>query len=494
MLTVGDQTHPHAPAAADRSAELTRPLRLGRLAIVTGIAVTAGMIGILGLGIGRDSDATIFRRELSSLEDPTTPIDERRIIGLKPSIRSALERDGLRAQQMIGRDVLVIRARPGADAGRAVIRNLRTGKETQVIADDVVEIRRTQGHLVFVRPDGTLWAAPFDERRNRIAAVPQKIDDSVSLTGTGSARMIQTSGGFLAYVKEGMRSLVLVSRGAKLRPLVPERRIYSNPRFSPDGNRIAVDFYDGDGRDVWTVDVNGGPMERATFQGDAHDAAWTPDSKSITYTSFRLGTLGIYRAQPGVRNSVDSLFTAGLLVYSGEWLKDGSAIVAVASDVAPQSRLDIVSIGNRGRGPVTPVIANRFETRFPVVSPNGKWLAYVSNDTGADEVYIRPLDGGASVRLSLWGGTEPVWSSDGRELFYRDVRSQYLMAASVRADSNLVLVDKRRLFPIEDMVPGFTHANYDVSPDGATFVMIRRSIGQVKLLNLSDLARDPGTR
>ena len=251
-----------------------------------------------------------------------------------------------------------------------------------------------------------------------------------------------------------------------------------------------MDFYDRGGRDVWTVNAKSGATERATFQGDAHDAAWTPDSKSITYTSYRLGALGIYRARPGERNSVDSVFTTESLVYSGEWLKDGSAIVTVASDVAPQSRLDIVSIANSGRGPLVSIIANRFETRFPAVSPNGRWLAYVSNDTGADEVYIRALKGSAPpVRLSLWGGTEPVWSPDGKELFYRDIRSQDLIAASLSADSTLVLIDKRRLFPIGDMVPGFTHANYDVSPDGSTFVMIRRSIGEVKVLNLAEPRR-----
>lgn len=489
MLTAGDETQPHHHPP-DRGAELTRPLRLSRIAIATGAGLTIAMFVILGFGIGRDSDSSILHRELQSLEDPATPMDDRRIVGLNSSIRSALEREGLRAQQMIGRDVLVVRARPGAQAGRAVIRDLRTGKETQVIADDVVEIRQTAGHLVFVRPDGSLWAVRFDQRRNRIVGLPQKVNDSVSLTGSGSARIMQTSAGVFAYVRDGMRSLVTISRGGKLRPVTAERHLYSNPRYSPDGKRISVDFYDGQGRDIWTVDANGGTLERATFEGDAHDAAWTPDSKSITFTSFRLGMLGIYRSVPGVRGPPDSIFTADPLAYSGEWLKDGNGIVTVASDLSPQSRLDIVSIGNAGRGPIIPIIANQFDTRFPAVSPNGKWLAYVSNESGADEVYIRRLFGGDTpVRLSLRGGSEPVWSADGNEIFYRDLKSQYLIGASLRADSTLFLIDKRPLFPIADMVAGFTHANYDVSPDGQTFVMVRRS-GEAKARVLVIAPRD----
>lgn len=465
------------PPHEHRSAELTRPFRVTRIAIITGAIVTAGMFAMLGLGITRDSDSSILQREIDA-RTSNVPDDDRMIGGLNQSVRSDLESEGLRAQQMLFRSAIVIRPKPGAQAGRASIRDLRTGKETPIYAGEVVELRHTAGHIVFVRPDGTLWAAPFDRSINEITAAPVKIADSVSLTGAGSAPLAVTRSGSVAYVAEGHPSLALVSREGKLRNVSTERHIYSNPRFSPDGKRISVDFYDEQGRDVWTIAASGGRLTRATFLGDAHDASWTPDSQFITYTSFRLGALGVYRSRPGERQSPDSLFTAQPLAWSGAWLKDGTGIVTVAADLATRSRLDIGLIANGGRGPLIPVLTSPFQTRFPAVSPNGTWLAYVSNESSVDEVYVRRLNGsGPAVRLSRGGGSEPVWSPDGKEIFYRDTRSQFLIAASVKADSTLVVIEKRPLFPIPDMIAGFTHANYDISPDGMTFVMIRRSAG-----------------
>src|SRR5688500_3867837 len=305
MLTVDDDI----PPPEHRSAELTRPFRLSRIAIITGVFVTAGMFAMLGLGIVRDSDSSVLMREIQA-RTSDVPDDERIIAGMSQSVRADLEREGHRAQQMLYRSAIVIRAKPGAQAGRASIRDLRTGKETPIYAGEVVEIRQTAGHIVFVRPDGTLWAAPFDRSINEITAAPVKIADSVSLTGAGSAPLAVTSSGSVAYVAEGQPSLALVNREGKLRNATTERHIYSNPRFSPVGKRISVDFYDDQRRDVCTIATSGGRLTRATFLGDAHDAAWTPDSQFISYTSFRLGALGVYRSRPGERVSPDSLFTA----------------------------------------------------------------------------------------------------------------------------------------------------------------------------------------
>ena len=465
------ETH---PPHEHRSAELTSPFRVTRIAIITGAFVTAVMFATLGLGIDRDSDSSILQREIDA-RTSSVPGDHRMIGGMSKSVRADLEGEGLRAQQMLYRSAIVIRPKAGAQTGRASIRDLKTGRETPIYAGEVVEIRQTAGHIVFVRPDGTLWAAPFDRSINEITAAPVKIADSVSLTGAGSAPLAVTASGSVAYVAEGPPSLALVSREGKLRNVSTERHIYSNPRFSPDGNRISVDFYDEQGRDVWTIATNGGRLTRATFLGDAHDASWTPDSRFISYTSFRLGALGVYRSRPGERQSPDSLFTAQPLAWSGEWLKDGTGIITVAADLATRSRLDIALIAKGGRGPLMPVLASPFQTRFPAVSPNGMWLAYVSNESSVDEVYVRRLKGsGPAVRVTRGGGTEPVWSPDGKEIFYRDIRSQFLISAAVKADSSLIVIDRRPLFPIPDMIAGFTHANYDVSPDGLTFVMIRR--------------------
>ncbi len=390
-----------------------------------------------------------------------------------------LEADGLRGPQLIDRDrsALGVRVAPGREAGRVFVRNLKTGKEVEAVDGDVIEARSAAGYVFFVRPDGSLWAAPFDVRSGRTTAPPVQIGSGVTLSGSGVAQFSVSKNGSVAYLPDSPSSLVIVSRDGKLKNATSSRRAYSSPRFSPDGRRISTDFADEEGRDVWTVSVDSGRLKRATYQRDAHDATWTPDGRFISFTSYKLGALGIYRSQPGDRTRrPDSVFTAQPLVYSGDWLKDGSGIVTIAADFEPGSKLDIALIGNRGRGPLQPLLVDRFDTRFPAVSPDGKWLAYVSNSSGRDEVYVRSWDGrGRTIPISRRGGTEPVWSPDGKELYYREAARQFLVAAGIRFDSTATLIAKRGLFPIGDMIQGFTHANYDVSPDGRTFVMVRRS-------------------
>jgi Tol biopolymer transport system component len=223
-----------------------------------------------------------------------------------------------------------------------------------------------------------------------------------------------------------------------------------------------------------------GALSRATFERDAHDAVWTPDGKFLTFTSFRRGSLGIYRASPGSRAAPDSLFTAPPLVYSGEWLKDGSGLITTASNLAPNSGLDVAFIDGAGRGPIVPVVVDEYRARFPSVSSDGKWLAFVSDRSGRDEIYVRSrVRGGATARISQRGGTEPVWSPSGVELYYKETSSGFLVAAMIRVDSSGSTIRGGMLsylFSVRDMVPGVTHANYDISPNGWTLVMVRRSL------------------
>jgi Tol biopolymer transport system component len=273
---------------------------------------------------------------------------------------------------------------------------------------------------------------------------------------------------------------VFVTREGRLREATSERRNFSSPRFSPNGERISFDFADSAGRDIWTVRHDEGTLSRATFERDAHDAVWTPDGKFLTFTSFRRGALGIYRASPGAHAQPDSLFTAQPLVYSGEWLKDGSGLMTTASNLAPRSGLDVAFIDSAGRGPIVPVVVDEYRARFPSVSPDGKWLAFVSDRSGRNEIYVRSrARGGATARVSQRGGTEPVWSPSGVELYYRETATGFMVAAMIRADSSNSTIRGGTLdylFSVRDMVPGVTHANYDISPNGWTLVMVRRSL------------------
>jgi Tol biopolymer transport system component len=547
-----------------RSAELTRPLKLGRAAIITGIVLTALLVVILGLGVGRDTLGIIPRaasparielntegvgasgggaltRQIAITPDgsgvvfvmkgeggqnvlayqPTDsgsaviipgtegvvspelsgnrtvigisegPTSTQRVkVGVKggtPSIeksepdprREALEAEGLRVQQMLNRNrsALVVRAQPGRDAGPAIARDIKAGTDTRVLSEDIVGMRSAAGILVYVKPNGTMWAAPFDEEKLRVTGNSVRIATHVAITGDGVAQFDISKNGSVAYMTEGPRSLVFVTREGILRDATSERQGFSSPRFSPDGEKVSFDFSDSTGRDIWIARHDSGALSRATFERDAHDAAWTPDGKFLTFTSFRRGSLGIYRASPGSRAAPDSLFTAPPLVYSGEWLKDGSGLITTASNLAPNSGLDVAFIDSAGRGPIVPVVVDEYRARFPSVSPDGKWLAFVSDRSGRDEIYVRSrVRGGATARISQRGGTEPVWSPSGVELYYKEAASGFLVAAMIRADSTIRGGMLTYLFSVRDMVPGVTHANYDISPNGWTLVMVRRSL------------------
>jgi hypothetical protein len=563
-----------------RSAELTRPLKVGRPAVVAGIVLTGSLIAILSLGVGReslgfvpkagsparievntegvgasgsgslarqiaitpdgsgvvfvmkgeggenvlayqptDSGSAVVIRGSEGIAYPDLSRNGRTVIGVRdsaatsqrvavgvrggtPSIdkkepdprRAALEAEGLRVQQMLNRNrsALVVSAQPGRDAGSAIARDIKSGSEVRVLSDDIVGMRSAAGLLIYVKPDGTMWAAPFDEKHTRVTGDSRRIATNVAITGDGVAQFDVSKNGNVAYMTEGPRSLVLVNREGRLREATRERKGFSSPRFSPDGKRISVDFTDSLGRDVWLVPRESGAMSRATFEGDAHDAVWTPDGQFLTFTSFRRGVLGVYRARPGVRATLDSLFTAAPLVYSGEWLKDGSGLITTASDLAPRSGLDVAFIGNAGRGPIVPVVVDDNRARSAVVSPNGKWLAYVSDRSGRDEIYVRSrVRNGVTARISEKGGTEPVWSPIGVELYYKETATGFLVTSELRADSVIRGGMLSYLFSVRDMVPGTSHANYDVDPDGWTLVMVRRSLdSRVRILrNVPEMLR-----
>ena len=163
--------------------------------------------------------------------------------------------------------------------------------------------------------------------------------------------------------------------------------------------------------------------------------------------------------------------------FSGEWLKGGSGIVTTATNLSAGSRFDIAFPGQRRSRPCP---ANSCRPRghaFPVVAANGRWLAYTSNRSGHDDVYVRAWNRpGNAMRLTAVGSTEPVWSPNGAELYFRSSDTQDLIDVSFAETADrIVVLQRRALFPIGDMLPGFTHANFDVSPDGNAFVMVRQS-------------------
>jgi hypothetical protein len=373
---------------------------------------------------------------------------------------------------------LAVRSPVGTSFGPPFVLDLATGGVTPVMAGDVVEIRYTSGLLVYVLPNGTMEAVGFDLRNRQVSGKPVVIATDVALTGGGTAQVAVAANGTVAYVPDAPRSLVLVDRAGNARVAASEGQNFHIPRFSPDGRRLLTDFTTADGRDVWQVDLATGGLSRVTFDRDGHDATWEPDGRHIAYISASRsgGALTLYRTLPGRASEVDSLISSPAIAYTGVWLLDRSAIVTGGNSLTGDSRADIAIIRNAGRGPVEPLVATRFEESFPAVSRDGRWLAYTSDQTGSNEVYLRPLDReGEELRVSLTGGSEPVWGPDGRELFYRAPRGNaaVLVSATLALGPEPAVTGRRELFDVSAMATTTPHSNYDISPDGRTFAMVR---------------------
>jgi Tol biopolymer transport system component len=428
-----------------------------------------------------------------------TPVSDQRLHRLGPDGRVSVrfpDHAGMRLQQVIegGRAALIVRAPLGTASGPLFVLDLRSGKETPLIDNPVIEARYVTGQLIYVGTDGVLWAVPLDARNARLGGAPVQVATGVSLTGTGQAQLAAAPNGTVAYIPEEPRSLVFADRSGSLRMATTDRRSYHAPKFSPDGRRLSVDFTGGDGRDVWLLSLSQGTLSRATFDHDGHDAVWSPDGRSLTYTSFKSGNFGIYRVRPGTDAPAESLLASPLLGYTGQWLPDGSALVTVGQALRPGSGSDIALVPNGGRGPLKPLIANPLQTQYPAVSPDGRWLAYVSDQSGGQQVFVRPLAGGGEeLQVSQQGGNEPVWGPNGRELFYRATNGNRveLAVAELRTAPELAVVSRRTLFSLEEILGTAPHANYDVSPDGKTFAMVKRSPATriVVLQNLPELVR-----
>ncbi len=411
----------------------------------------------------RTDDTVVFRVGI----DDTMAL---RVEGFATARMQQVLSDGRRALMVVGRDQ--------SASNIAALVDLETGEATTLLSTGVAAIRYTAGFLVYALGNGTLMASPFNLGRGEVTGAAVTIATGVSLAGGGVVQLVVAPNGAVAYVPDESRSLVFVDRATgAIRSATPERHSYHAPQFSSDGRRVSVDFSSADGRDVWMLDLTNGTLSKATFDGNAYDASWMPDGRTLTYTILRDDVTGIYRSRPGSAEPAESLFADVRVVYTGVWLNDGSALI-VEVGFTPGTPSDLVILRN-GRGPIEPLVATRFLENYVAVSPDDRWLAYGSDLSGRPEVYVRTLDGsGDAVQVSQSGGTEPVWSPDGADLYYRGVTDgqPMLMRVEIRTSPAGITVGSRSaLFPAGEFVGSLSHANYDISPDGQRFVMIRRS-------------------
>ena len=357
--------------------------------------------------------------------------------------------------------------------GRITIQRLRTGERRNLIAGATNPRYASSGYLLYAQ-GGNLMAAPFDPRRLAItgAAVPV-VEGLLQSRTSGAAQYSVSAMGSLAYVPGGVQSdqrkVVWVNRDGVEQSIAAPARAFVFPRISPDGRQAAIGVTE-DEEHIWLCDLPRGTLTRFTFEGNVNlNAIWTPDGKRLTFQCNKDGPANIYWQRADRSGGVERLTTSEYVDVPMSWSADGQHLAFIEIDPTTGYDVWVVGLGDRK---ARPFIRTPFSECAPRFSPDGHWLAYISNESGRYEVYVQPYPGpGGKWLISAEGGTEPAWNPNGREIFYRS--GDKMMAVDVVTHPNFTADKPRVLFEAPYLLSPATSPNYDVSPDGQRFLMLK---------------------
>ena len=330
--------------------------------------------------------------------------------------------------------------------------------------------------LLVARDDGSLVVMPFDLRTRRPTGPAVALADSVS---PSVSMLAVTSDGTLLYWRSGGARRghpVFVDRSGAIQDITPVwNDVFLIPRLSPDGSRLAVEVL-GPGRsDTWMRDLRSGQTTRLTSGGTGNGRpTWRPDGRALTIISDRAGFQGVYERRLDNATLTPLPKYDPRSVFGTEWSKDGSWLILRTDDQAP-GKGDILAVRPGTDTVAVPIVASEHSEYSPALSPDGKWLAYVSNQSGRYEVWVTtfPVPQG-KWQVSTTGGGEPRWSHTGRELFF--ITEGHMVAATVTTTPEFQVVSQQRLFSVQPFaVYGFFNRNYDVTPDDRRFLMLRNN-------------------
>jgi eukaryotic-like serine/threonine-protein kinase len=319
-------------------------------------------------------------------------------------------------------------------------------------------------------------AVPFDpERLTAMGAAVPVVEGVLQSPFNGHAQYSFSGTGSLVYVPGGAQSaqrrLVWVSRNGAEQPLAAAARAYSSPRLSPDGRQVAVGIAEQETQ-VWLYDLSRETSTRLTFEGSNNaNPVWTPDGKRIAFSSNKEGPSNVFWQLADGSGGLERLATGEDTQTPNSWSPDGQLLAFV--EVTPTTGIDIWVLRLSDRK-AQPFLRTPFLESAPRFSPNGRWLAYVSDESGRAEVFVQPYPGpGGKWQVSTEGGTEPMWNPGGRELFYRN--GDKMMAVDIATQSSFAAGKPKVLFAGQYVPTPVTFPNYDVSPDGQRFLMLKPS-------------------
>jgi serine/threonine-protein kinase len=367
------------------------------------------------------------------------------------------------------------------DDARIGLLELATGTKRILVEGGMGARYSPSGHLVYARKSA-LHAVSFDLERLEVTGHPFPVLEGVLMSAnSGIAEYAISRDGTLVYApgpeEDSERTLVWVDRRGEAEPLPLPPRSYLHPRLSPDGQQLAVEV-EGPTHNLFTYDFARGTFTKMSFDGLSHWPFWTPRGDRLTFRSMRTGIMSMWWMPADRSGPEERLTEIGDWQTGASWSADGTALAFTTGD-DPETGPDVYVLPLDGDHRPREFAKSRFREAAPRFSPDGRWIAYVSNESGRPEVYVQPWPGpGPKIQISTEGGRDAQWSRQSGELFYRN--GDRMMACPIRTAGGLsagkpaVLWEGHYLYGLDSSCcgPGLGSTNYDVTADGERFLMI----------------------
>lgn len=365
--------------------------------------------------------------------------------------------------------------------------SLDGGEPKLIVHGDSAARYADPGYLLFVQ-DGTLMARHFDSASLSVSGDATPLAEHVGVDmvrGTGLFTI--SNNGVLAYepgsTTGGQARILWFDRSGKQIAETGTPGVFDNASISPSGNKLAVGLTDPGTRkpDIWIFDVARGVKTRLTLSPSISvDPVWSPDGKEIAFLSNRAeGRLSLFKMNSDGTGDATPLIADDAAERDPSWSVDGRYLLFSRKESGPGSHSEIWAVPLTGERKPFVVLRGQFNLHQESISPDGKWLAYVSDESGRPEVYVAPfLRGGGKSLVSASGGNYPLWRRDGKELFYRSFDQKIISVAIVESGADLTIGKVQPLFQANPAAGGIG-AMYDVAADGKKFVIPSQGPEQV---------------
>ena len=394
------------------------------------------------------------------------------------------------------------------DNARIEVLSLKSGQWKVVQRGGYFGRYLPSGHLVYIH-QGTLFAAGFDLDRLEVRGTPAPLlEDVAGNASAGAGQYDVARNGTLVYLSGKSNAswpVVWMDSTGKTQPLLAALGPYYTPRFSPDGNRLAVAVGSAGGDDIQVYDWQRDTMTRLTFTQTNFSPVWTPDGKRVVFESRSPGANSIRWVRADGAGEAQSLLESKGELRAYSFSPDGQRLAF--AERGADTGLDLwtlpldVSVPEHPRhGKPELFLRTPFDEQEPAFSPDGPWIAYTSNESGGNEVYVRPFQGGAPSGSGKWqistgGGRYPIWSRNGRELFY-ETPDNRIMVTAYTASADSFAAEKTRPWSNTQIREPAGIWNLDLAPDGKRFAVFLRPASEQKgsvhvtvLLNFFDELR-----